>query len=151
MGAGETAEGRRGRSQGVIPVRRPLLLRQVWGQDLSWRLGVPLRAPVSQQRGGGRGAVHPVPETRVVVLVEAVGGTAAQSVASHAAPLAAAGRAVAVRGRVDVGVVQRRRVVAVVQRDGVLRCFSGGGVAFQRGVAAQDGVFGPRLVHRGAC
>lgn len=156
VGTREATEGRGSCSQWVVPVWRPLLLRQKrWLYlRLTLRLTVPIHggqkipvhSPVAQQRRAGVRAVRAVANPRVILLVKALSRTAAEGVAGHAASLAASRRAVGVGGWVDVRVVQGRRVVAVVQRHRVLGWLSGRGVAVQRGVAAQDGVLRPRLV-----
>lgn len=130
VGAGEAAGGRGRRSQGVLPAGRPLLL----GQKRGLRVG-RLHPPVKGQRSVGA-----VAESRAVLLVEAPRRTAAEGVASRAAPRGA----VAVGGRVNVRVVRGRRVVAVVQGHGVLRRLS----AAQGRVAGQDGMLWPGLARR---
>jgi len=158
VGTGEPAEGRGRRAQRMLPIGRPLLLgqkRRLHHLDLGQLCltppihggqKFPVHASVSQQIGGGVGTVG---ETRVVLLLEALSRTAAESVASHPVQLAASGGAVGVGGRVDVRVVRGWRAVAVVRRRGAQRRLSGRGIAAQRRVAGQDGVLGPGLARGG--
>lgn len=75
----------------------------------------PVHASISQQGRGGVWTVCAIAEARVILLIKALSGTAAEGIASQTASLAASRRAMCIGGRVDVGVVQGRRVVAVVQ------------------------------------
>lgn len=153
MRTGEATGGRRRRPQGVFPIRRPLLLRQQRrlqvgelrlhrhiqrGQEFS------VHAAVGQQRQDGAGALGPVAQARVVLLLEALGGAAAQALPGRVAPLAAARGAVGVGCRVDVGLMHRGRVVAKVQRHGLLHRLPGRWVVAAQGrLPAQHGVFRP--------
>lgn len=69
---------------------------------------------MSQLRGGGVWTIWAIAKTRVILFIKALSRTTAKTVSNYAGPLAASGRAVGIGGRVDVRVVQGRRVVAMV-------------------------------------